>query len=413
MSLERNKMHRLNAKSIENEFRKLVMFVALFAFGQVLVSSLFGLNTFVISRGDSLFYFAASARFSELTSFEKLYSGYIYLLHISQFVSNSGTLMVLIQIIFVILASYSLYSIADELGGSRGGWISTAFYLLFPLITQWTRYILTESIFYALIIIGMRLATYRRSKWCTPSLICVLILLTLLRPNGVIVACALATVFILSNIKFISVKVPLILLIWALGSSYGLLLLGSNTVGQVTVQNTIFERTLEGDIVFGVKEISYKMPSPSTSDRSNGAFVEYILEYPADSLRLGALRLFWEFKQVRPWYSSSLNLFISLAMFNFYLFSLIGLIMVRHRVIVRSIAVLTFPSLTLIAGTWAIWEGRFAWWVLVCWIPLFGFGLSNAYEFFSKQLRRGRERKALHGPPRDHADLPGAFRQRP
>jgi 4-amino-4-deoxy-L-arabinose transferase-like glycosyltransferase len=297
--------------------------------------------------------------------------------------------MVLIQSTLVILASYSLYSIAEELGGSRAGWISAAFYLLFPLITQWTRYILTESIFYALIIIGMRLATYRRSKWSTSSLICVVTILTLLRPNGVIVACALATVFILSNIKAISVKMLLILLIWALGSFYGLMLLGSNSVGQVTVQNTIFERTLEGNIVFGVKEISYKMPSPSTSDRSNGAFVNYILEYPVDNLRLGALRLFWEFKQVRPWYSSSLNSFISLAMFNFYLFSLIGLIKVRHKVIVRSITVLTIPSATLIAGTWAIWEGRFAWWVLVCWIPLFGFGFSYVYEFFSKQIRWG------------------------
>jgi len=374
---------------MEYEIRKLVVFVALLTFGQVLVSSLFGLNTFVISRGDSLFYFAASARVTELTSFEQLYSGYIYLLHSSQFVSNSGILMVLIQSTLVILASYSLYSIAEKLGGSRAGWISAAFYLLFPLITQWTRYILTESIFYALIIIGMRLATYKRNKWITPSLICVVIILTLLRPNGVIVACALVTIFILSNIKPISVKALLILLIWVLGSFYGLMLLGSNSVGQVTVQNTIFERTLEGNIVFGVKEISYKMPSPSTSDRSNGAFVNYILEYPADNLRLGALRLFWEFKQVRPWYSSSLNVFISLTMFNFYLFSLIGLIKARHKVILRSITVLTIPSATLIAGTWAIWEGRFAWWILVCWIPLFGFGVSYVYEFFSKQIRWG------------------------
>jgi 4-amino-4-deoxy-L-arabinose transferase-like glycosyltransferase len=389
MYLERTKMPKLKPKSMEYEIRKLVVFVALLTFGQVLVSSLFGLNTFVISRGDSLFYFAASARVTELTSFEQLYSGYIYLLHSSQFVSNSGILMVLIQSTLVILASYSLYSIAEELGGSRAGWISAAFYLLFPLITQWTRYILTESVFYALIIIGMRLATYKRNKWITPSLICVVIILTLLRPNGVIVACALVTIFILSNIKPISVKALLILLIWVLGSFYGLMLLGSNSVGQVTVQNTIFERTLEGNIVFGVKEISYKMPTPSNSDRSNGAFVNYILEYPGDNLRLGALRLFWEFKQVRPWYSSSLNLFISLAMFNFYLFSLIGLIKARHKVILRSITVLTIPSATLIAGTWAIWEGRFAWWVLVCWIPLFGFGLSYVYEFFSKQLRWG------------------------
>jgi 4-amino-4-deoxy-L-arabinose transferase-like glycosyltransferase len=295
--------------------------------------------------------------------------------------------MVLIQATLVILASYSLFSIAGELGGSTAAWISTIFYLLFPLLTQWTRYILTESIFYALIIIGMRLATYGKSKKITPLLVLVVTLLVSLRPNGIIIGCAVMTVFILSNVKASSFKASFIILIWALGTFFGLILLGSNTGGQITVQNSIFEKAIEGTVVYGVEETYYKMPIPSSLDRSNGAYIKYILEHPADNIRLGAIRLFWEFKQIRPWYSGSLNLFISFTMFIFYLFSLIGFIKVKHKVVRRSIAVLTIPSVALIAGTWAIWEGRFAWWVLVCWIPLFGLGLSYPYEFFSNQIR--------------------------
>jgi 4-amino-4-deoxy-L-arabinose transferase-like glycosyltransferase len=384
---ERTNVHKLDGKSISFEIRKFTVIIFLFVSGQAVVSNLFGLNTFVISRGDSFFYLAASARVPELNSFDKLYSGYIYLLHASQVVSNSGILMVLIQATLVILASYSLFSIAGELGGSTAAWISTIFYLLFPLLTQWTRYILTESIFYALIIIGMRLATYGKSKKITPLLVLVVTLLVSLRPNGIIIGCAVMTVFILSNVKASSFKASFIILIWALGTFFGLILLGSNTGGQITVQNSIFEKAIEGTVVYGVEETYYKMPIPSSLDRSNGAYIKYILEHPADNIRLGAIRLFWEFKQIRPWYSGSLNLFISFTMFIFYLFSLIGFIKVKHKVVRRSIAVLTIPSVALIAGTWAIWEGRFAWWVLVCWIPLFGLGLSYPYEFFSNQIR--------------------------
>ncbi len=388
-------MYRLERKSIGYELRKFVVIVFLFVLGQIIVSKLFGLNTFVISRGDSFFYFAASARVPELTSFDQLYSGYIYLLHISQYVSNSGFLMVLIQSIFVILASYSLYAIAEELGGPAAGWISTIFYLLFPLLTQWTRYILTESIFYALIIIGMRLATNGKSKRVLPPLMTVVVLLVLLRPNGIVIGTAVVTVFILSNFKNTSVKSSLIILSWAFGSIFGLMLLGVNSQGQTTVQNSIFEKAIEGTVVYGAKGTYYEMPTPSSLDRSNGAFIKYILEHPIDILKLGAMRLFWEFKQVRPWYSSSLNFFISMTMSFFYLFSLIGFIKVRHKAILKSVAVLTFPSAILIAGTWAIWEGRFAWWVLVSWIPLFGLGLSYSYEFFLNQIGWRIQAKAL------------------
>jgi hypothetical protein len=368
--------------------KKFSVIVFLFTLGQIVVSGLFSLNTFVISRGDSFFYFAASTHVSDLTPFEQLYSGYIYLLHFSLLFSDSGILMVLIQSLFVISASYALFSITEEIGGLRAAWISVSFYLLLPMLTQWTRYILTESIFYALIIIGMRLATLRNGNWNRFLLVPVIVLMILLRPNGIISACAVVTVLVISKIKRNLVSASLVLLIWCFGLIFGLTISSSSSVGQETIQSSIFNNAVEGNVVFGVKEIERKMPTPLTSDRSNKAFIQYISEYPGDNLRLGALRLFWEFKQVRPWYSISLNLFISLIMCSFYFFSLIGLIRVKNKVIIRAAVVLTLPSVLLIAGTWAIWEGRFAWWVLVCWIPFFAVGISGGLEFILRQVRR-------------------------
>lgn len=373
---EKVEMLIMNSKSAIDEINKFAAFLLLFTLGQIAVSSLFSLNTFVISRGDSLFYLAASKRISDLTSFEQLYSGYIYLLHVSQFLSESGLLMVLIQSLFVLLAGYALFSITEELGGPKAAWFSVTFYFLLPMLTQWTRYILTESIFYSLIIIGLRLATLRVDYQKTLLIVPVIVLIIFLRPNGILIACALATILVVTKFRSILFRTLLVVSIWSLGFIFGLTLLSSNHVGQETVQSSVFEKTLGGDVVFGVAETRHKMPQPLNSDRSNGAFVKYILENPGENLQLGVLRLFWELKQVRPWYSTSLNIFISFVMLSFYSFCLIGLTRVRSKVIVRAAVILSLPSALLIAGTWAIWEGRFAWWILICWIPFFGVGIS-------------------------------------
>jgi hypothetical protein len=388
MFLERIDMSQLHSRLTMLEIKKFSIILLLFTLGQIAVSGLFSLNTFVISRSDSFFYLAASARVSNLTSFEQLYIGYIYLLHVSQFFSDSGILMVLIQFLFVILASYALFSITEQIGGPKAAWISVVFYLLLPMLTQWTRYILTESIFYALIIIGMRLATLRKSNWTRFLLIPVIVLIIFLRPNGIISACAILTILFILKRKRNLVSALLAVLIWCVGIVFSSTLLSSNNTGQETVQGSIFDKTVEGTVVFGVEELKRKMPPPLTSERSSRAFIQYISDFPAENLRLGALRLFWEFKQVRPWYSSSLNLFISFVMCSFYFFSLIGLIRVKNKVFVRAAVILTLPSALLIAGTWAIWEGRFAWWVLICWIPFFAVGISDTFEFFLHQFQR-------------------------
>jgi hypothetical protein len=259
---------------------------------------------------------------------------------------------------------------------------------LLPLLSQWTRYILTESIFYALIIIGMRLATLRKGNWNRFLLFPVMGLMIFLRPNGIVIACAVVTVLLISNSKNNAVRASLVVLIWVCGAVFTLSFLSENELGQESLQSNIFVKTLEGNVVFGVEETKYKMPPPLSEDRSNKAFVKYISQYPVDNLQLGALRLFWELKQVRPWYSTSLNLFISIVMGSFYLFALLGLFRVRNKLIVRAAVTLTIPSAILIAGTWAIWEGRFAWWMLICWIPFFAVGISGAFEHIFCQVRR-------------------------
>ena len=369
MYLGRTKLLLLLQRMMPFDVKKFSLILLLFTLGQIVVSLLFDLSTFVISRGDSTFYFNAASHVTELSSFESLYSGYIYLIFFSQIISNSGILMVAIQAIFVITAAYAMFSLAQDYGGSLASWVAVSFYLLAPMLSQWTRYILTESIFYSLIVIGLRLATLK-SNWSGAAIIPLTVLLTTLRPNGVLIGCAVLTIFVLEKLREPSKRIFLIFSIWIF---CGFFLLS----GGGESQGSFFEKTLEGNVVFGVKELNFDMPQPDSLDRSNFAYAKYIFDNPIPNVEIGLLRIFWELKQFRPWYSASLNLFLMVTMASFFLFSFIGLIKIWRKPLLKAITILTLPSAILIALTWAIWEGRFGWWFMVVWIPLFGIGVGK------------------------------------
>jgi hypothetical protein len=364
---------------------KFLAILSLFLSGQILVSFLFNLKSIVISRGDSTFYFQSANSVLDLNSFERMYAGYIYLLHFSQIFFHSGLLMIIIQSLFVILAAYSLFSVTLEYGGILAAWISTSFYLVFPMLTQWTRYILTDSLFYSMIIIAIRLVTLK-SGWVNFAILPLSTFLILIRPNGFLIASAVLTVFILNRTIIAWKRVVIIILIWLFGFFLYTVLIGRGSAEESTIQISIFEKTLEGNVVYGVKELFYKMPTPSTGDRSDLSYLKYFFDYPVDNIKIGLLRIYWELKQTRPWYSINLNIFISVSMISFYCLSAFSLFKIRERKLVTYIGIVTAPSVLLIALTWSIWEGRFGWWFLVSWIPLFGIGAARMVHALSFKI---------------------------
>ena len=386
MYLEKTNMFRTLQIIRGFNWSKFSLILVLFLVGQVTVSLLFDLPGIVISRGDSFFYFSGASHIAELSPFERLYAGYIFLLHLSQMISNSGMLMVVVQSIFVVMAAYAIFSLAQEYGNTMAGWIAVSFYLLAPMLSQWTRYILTESIFYSLIVIGLRLATLKVS-WSHLPMIPVALLLIALRPNGIIIACAVLSIYVWVKFFRISTRISLIISMWSCCVLFGVLLLGGEGVGGDSVQSSIFKRTIEGNVIYGVTELNVRMPQPDSVDRSNLAYVKYILENPVANLKIGILRVYWELKQIRPWYSTSLNLFLLLTMASFYSFSFIGLTRTWRKDLVKAIAILTLPSVVLISLTWAIWEGRFGWWFMVTWIPLFGIGAAHVIDFIFARFK--------------------------
>ena len=129
-----------------------------------------------------------------------------------------------------------------------------------------------------------------------------------------------------------------------------------------------------GTVVHGVPETAIAMPEPATDDPSNAAFVRYALEHPIAVAQLGATRIWWEMKQVRPWYSDQLNTFLTITMTGFYVLAAIGMGSARRTSLNLALMIISLPFAAVIAATWAIWEGRFGWWFLVLWTVWAGIG---------------------------------------
>lgn len=144
--------------------------------------------------------------------------------------------------------------------------------------------------------------------------------------------------------------------------------------------------TWSGTVVHGVPEISIAMPEPTNLDSSNTALVGYALNHPVDVLRLGTTRVWWEMKQMRPWYSSELNFFLAVSMSALHSLALVGAWSMRRSQLHLIVISISVPFVMVIASTWAIWEGRFGWWFLVLWTVWAGIGVNKLIGPLIKRL---------------------------
>lgn len=350
---------------------------------------LFDLRDFAIVRGDGYHYLEIGKNLGN-SSNENLYLGYILFVYLFVALGDS-TLLIIMQCILVMSAAHALFSISKQYGGIFAGYLAIAFYLLNPLLAQWTRYVLTESSYFALTIIVLRIATYSSNKLhllLLPGIVAV----TFWRPNGIVMACSLMSIFLIYRSIRWQKKLVSIIATWTFGVLFASQHFTKDEKSSL-FKYPIFENTLKGTVIFDAEQMNLQMPVFQGNDNSYSSLVKYLTEHPIETTKLVLLRICWELIQVRPWYSFSLNLFITILMSVFILMSLFGFFSLRGSEISKAVVLTTLPSAGFIGFTWAIWEGRFGWWFLVTWIPLFSAGTSQfifyafrRYEFLSKRL---------------------------
>ncbi|NDC15866.1 MAG: hypothetical protein EBZ76_12060 [Synechococcaceae bacterium WB9_2_170] len=334
-------------------WKRCILLGLLLVVGQLLVTWAIELPSAPVLSPDSGFYLDGAARFPQLIPKQRPYLGMILYLRVCGLLGPAPWVASIGNASAVWLASLALWQIAARWAGTRAGWIAAAIWLLNPLTAQWTRYVLTEPLFYSAVIGWLWLALFRPA-WL---LLAFSALAAGLRPNGFTLLASAATWLAAQQISPRARALRLISLGW---------------IGVILA--VVFVAPL-------VSPVAHKLPqlwASGTVIHSHPELAISMHSGPLSPMRLMLSRVGWELVQVRPWYSLRLNAFIAAVMTAFYLFALRGAWISRGSRLFWAVVVVSLPSMAVIAATWAIHEGRFGWWFLVAWIPWVAIGCQQS-----------------------------------
>lgn len=309
---------------------------------------------------------------------------YLLLLRFDQALSLGGWGVVLLQLFVLTLAGTAVATLVARHHGGRAAVLTAAVLVMNPQISQWAQAILTDSLFISLVVVlAVLLARFLELRTSPLPPLLLGAALVFLRPNGL---GALVGVVVVVILRMRRLRAVTALLSIAVVAAVLLLAPGFQTPGGE--ENTLAARTYEGLVIWmGESDVRIAMPEPAQpDDLTNAGLVRYAAANPLAVLQLGLLRVGWELIQIRPHYPAAVNGIVALQMLTLAVLGLIGLRRNVRASLGPAVVALSAGLLLVIAGTWAIAEGRFGWAVLAMWSPWVGIGADALLNL----LRPGR-----------------------
>jgi hypothetical protein len=380
----------LNRPQSRRTFKEALVIGAIFVLGQTLAALLFDLPKGPVLGGDSGRYLAGAERFPSLEPVDAAHVGYVALLRAGMVLGSPTWFVFTFQCAVVVVAAIVLKNTLSRLVGPAAGWIAVLIFLLHLPLSQWTRYVLTESLFYSgLIFVASGLLTIHSLGFSVLRL-AYLVSATLftisLRPNGVILLIGIGATLSIwfldgwrSRLLGLAGSCLLFIVIVAVHPG-----LAQDMQGD---QNALVVRLAAGEIFWKDGERAISMPDRNSSEIGARVLVSYVIQHPVAVARLGALRVLWEAAQVRPWYSTGLNIYLGITMAGFHLLAGLGAWKSRSSPLTLVVLALSLPSVAMIAVTWAVPDGRFGWWFLTLWIMWAAIGAQAVVDSISERKK--------------------------
>lgn len=347
---------------------------------------------------DSLVYLEASESIVDVMQVPWNRWLYVALLHAGDRFGDASFTIVVLQLLLASLAAASLHHMVKSIGGDRAGVLAAAAFAMNPLTAQWFRFLLTETLFYALILLALYFAaSIHRNGPRAGSLtagMMIAVLASLTRPNGILVAAGIMTVIAIkaapqtrSVVRTVSVT-----LVWT-GAVIGLLLGVAATGGPA--ERSFTTQLFNGIVVEGDDRVVVRVDMPPAldeSDESVSAAVRYVADEPGPVLKLFAVRIITESIQVRPHYPVWLNLAVGGLMAVYFSMSIVGRGRARSAGLTRVILTLGLPLALLVGATFAVPEGRYGWSYLILLAPIVGLGMDATLRAATLSLGRDQSR---------------------
>lgn len=309
---------------------------------------------------------------------------YLLLLWVGHRLGDAPSFAVAVQVLAAVVAGCLLVDLGRRAYGPGPGssWIgalSAAVLLVNPMTSQWLRFVLTETLFYALVVValwaGERTRRLPGDRSGPLLLVGIGLVAAFTRPNGVMLTGAVLTLLAVTRLRP-PARVAAIVIAWA--AVAGLLVLGLSATGQPT-EASMTEQVHAGVVVEGAEHVRVTIPMPPAddpTDRSDAAGIRYVAAHPVAFARLAVTRMVVEVVQVRRHYPPVVNVAMALAMVAYFVSAAIGLRDRRAASLRVPTLAIAVPLLAIVGATFAVPEGRYGWASLLTLAPTaaVGFG---------------------------------------
>lgn len=300
------------------------------------------------------------------------YIGYsIFILIIHAF-GGDLPVIVSVQVIFSCLATVALYFAAEILYGKRASaFIAASLMVLFVDIPQWNTYIHTESIFisftcFSILVVALLLK--KPSGWLTIIAITTIAFTAFIRPTGIALVGAFVAVLCWNLIRH--VKSPMKRRATVAGAAILVILFANRMLeGYLVVDNYKLGEVVYGAAIvdtghYSVDGLIVSPPDhlyvPSESTPPVLKIVTFAFHHPVYWTRLFLTKAFYFFVHVRPFWSTTHNLFSIIFLLPSYFLCFFALYKMQLTPVIR-VFVVTFLSVNTFAVclTTVDWDGRF------------------------------------------------------
>ncbi len=297
------------------------------------------------------------ATYSLPTDHNLRYAGYSLFLAAIFSIGGSLKLVIFCQIIISGMAVVAQYRIAQKLLHSEvAALISVTSLVLYVEVSQWNMYILTESLFISAAILALYFLLHLRFWWHYFLYLIFLFFISVLRPNGFIIAVA-AFVYVFIQIWQQHKPYRKLSLISAL-IFFGVMLIIINTYLLTTFQ--ILEVYQRGDIIFGYNNLLIKPDIAPDFEAAGNSLIKigkFVFHNPGYFLKAGFLKVFYFFSHVKPYYSWTHTIYTVVLLYPLYY--LAGWARRLDRAALAFISCVIGLQALMVFFTTEDWDGRF------------------------------------------------------
>ena len=258
------------------------------------------------------------------------------------------------------VAAYALYWLAARLYGRRVGALAALLYAIDPVVQSWNFYVLTESAFVSLAIVSACLWTGARTLGERAASGAVLLLASVVRPNGFVLplAAGISALWSLRRTRRPALQGALV------AAAILVLAAGAAMTGGVKEQVSPIEHYARGTIIWGYAPLALPLPGPlparvAAEPDLGLQILAVAAAYPAHFLRLAGWKVGYEYLQVRPYYSALHNGFLLATLLPAYALAGWGATRPADDRAARAfLAAVVAGQTALISLTFADWDGR-------------------------------------------------------